>query len=55
VVDQPTVFVARRIPEEGRDAVRAAVVAPDGRILMLHYANEHDEWWIPPGGGVDPL
>ena len=37
-----------------RDAVRAAVVAPDGRILMLHYANEYDEWWIPPGGGVDP-
>ena len=37
-----------------RDAVRAAVVAPDGRTLMLHYANEYDEWWIPPGGGVDP-
>jgi double-stranded uracil-DNA glycosylase len=37
-----------------RDAVRAAVVAPDGRLLMLHYADEHDEWWIPPGGGVQP-
>ena len=37
-----------------RDAVRAAVVAPDGRTLMLHYADESDEWWIPPGGGVDP-
>jgi TDG/mug DNA glycosylase family protein len=36
-----------------RDAVRAAVVTPERRILMLHYANEHDEWWIPPGGGVD--
>ena len=21
---------------------------------MLHYADEYDEWWIPPGGGVDP-
>jgi TDG/mug DNA glycosylase family protein len=42
---------ASRLPI--RDAVRAAVVTPDGRILMLHYANEHDEWWIPPGGGVD--
>jgi 8-oxo-dGTP pyrophosphatase MutT (NUDIX family) len=21
---------------------------------MLHYANEYDEWWIPPGGGLDP-
>jgi 8-oxo-dGTP pyrophosphatase MutT (NUDIX family) len=20
---------------------------------MLHYADEYDEWWIPPGGGVD--
>jgi TDG/mug DNA glycosylase family protein len=37
-----------------RDAVRAAVVAPDGRTLMLHYADEYDEWWIPPGGGVAP-
>jgi double-stranded uracil-DNA glycosylase len=37
-----------------RDAVRAAVVAPDGRTLMLQYADAYDEWWIPPGGGVDP-
>ena len=37
-----------------RKAVRAMVVAPDGRCLMLHYADEYDEWWIPPGGGVDP-
>ena len=36
-----------------RNAVRAAVVAPDRRILMLHYADDYDEWWIPPGGGVD--
>ena len=37
-----------------RDAVRAAVVAPDRRTLMLHYADQYDEWWIPPGGGVEP-
>ena len=37
-----------------RDAVRAAVVAPAGRTLMLQYADAYDEWWIPPGGGVDP-
>jgi TDG/mug DNA glycosylase family protein len=37
-----------------RRAVRALVVAPDRRVLMLHYANEYDEWWIPPGGGLDP-
>jgi 8-oxo-dGTP pyrophosphatase MutT (NUDIX family) len=34
--------------------VRALVVAPDRRLLMLHYADDYDEWWIPPGGGVDP-
>jgi double-stranded uracil-DNA glycosylase len=37
-----------------REAVRAVVVAPDGRTLMLHYATEYEEWWIPPGGGIDP-
>jgi double-stranded uracil-DNA glycosylase len=37
-----------------RDAVRAVVVAPDRRTLLLRYANEYDEWWIPPGGGVEP-
>ncbi|HKN63389.1 MAG TPA: NUDIX domain-containing protein [Gaiellaceae bacterium] len=36
-----------------REAVRALVVTPERRILMLHYADEYDEWWIPPGGGVD--
>ena len=36
-----------------RDAVRAIVVAPDKRTLLLHYGNEYDSWWIPPGGGVD--
>jgi 8-oxo-dGTP pyrophosphatase MutT (NUDIX family) len=37
-----------------RQAVRAIVVDPDRRILLLHYANEFDSWWIPPGGGIDP-
>lgn len=37
-----------------RQAVRAIVVAPDGRTLLLHYGNEYDSWWIPPGGGIDP-
>ena len=36
-----------------RQAVRAIVVDPAGRILLLHYANEFDSWWIPPGGGID--
>ena len=37
-----------------RQAVRAIVVAPDKRTLLLQYANDYDSWWIPPGGGIDP-
>ena len=37
-----------------RFAVRAVVVAPDRRTLLLHYGDEYDEWWIPPGGGIEP-
>jgi TDG/mug DNA glycosylase family protein len=36
-----------------REAVRAVVVEPGGRVLMLHYRSEHDEWWITPGGGKE--
>ena len=37
-----------------RQAVRAIVVAPDKRTLLLQYGNDYDSWWIPPGGGIDP-
>jgi double-stranded uracil-DNA glycosylase len=37
-----------------RLGVRALIVDPERRILLLHYENEHQSWWIPPGGGVDP-
>jgi double-stranded uracil-DNA glycosylase len=37
-----------------RDAVRAVVLAPDGRTLLLRYGEGHDTWWITPGGGVEP-
>jgi 8-oxo-dGTP pyrophosphatase MutT (NUDIX family) len=37
-----------------RYAVRAIVVGPDKRTLLLRYSNEYDSWWIPPGGGIDP-
>ena len=37
-----------------RDAVRAVVVAPDGRTLLIRYLDEYETWWIPPGGGVEP-
>jgi TDG/mug DNA glycosylase family protein len=36
-----------------RDAVRAVVVAPDGRTLLLRYGGGYDTWWITPGGGVE--
>jgi len=37
-----------------REGVRAVVVAPDRRTLMIRYVNEYESWWIPPGGGVNP-
>jgi double-stranded uracil-DNA glycosylase len=37
-----------------RQAVRAIVATPDRRTLLLRYFNEFDEWWIPPGGGIEP-
>ena len=37
-----------------RRGVRAVVVAPDGRTLMIRYVNTYESWWIPPGGGLDP-
>jgi TDG/mug DNA glycosylase family protein len=37
-----------------REGVRAVVVDQDRRVLLLHYTNEYEAWWIPPGGGVDP-
>jgi TDG/mug DNA glycosylase family protein len=36
-----------------REAVRAVLVDPDGRVLMLRYEGLYDEWWITPGGGTD--
>jgi TDG/mug DNA glycosylase family protein len=37
-----------------RQGVRGIVVSPEKRTLLLHYGNEYDSWWIPPGGGIDP-
>jgi TDG/mug DNA glycosylase family protein len=37
-----------------RRGVRALVLDPDGRTLLLRYGNEYLEWWITPGGGMDP-
>ena len=37
-----------------REGVRAVIVAPDRRTLMIRYVDEYETWWLPPGGGVDP-
>jgi double-stranded uracil-DNA glycosylase len=37
-----------------RGAVRAVVVDPEERVLLLRYGTGHDQWWITPGGGIDP-
>jgi 8-oxo-dGTP pyrophosphatase MutT (NUDIX family) len=37
-----------------RQAVRAVVVDPDDRVLLLRYGSDRDVWWITPGGGIDP-
>jgi double-stranded uracil-DNA glycosylase len=35
-----------------RDAVRAIVVDPQRRVLLLSWENAAGRWWITPGGGV---
>jgi double-stranded uracil-DNA glycosylase len=37
-----------------RQGVRALVTDPDDRVLLLRYGDAHEEWWITPGGGIDP-
>jgi ADP-ribose pyrophosphatase YjhB (NUDIX family) len=39
-----------------RPAVRALVLDPDDRVLLVRFVNPDtgDEFWTMPGGGVDP-
>lgn len=37
-----------------REGVRAVIVGPGRRMLLIRYVEEYETWWIPPGGGVDP-
>jgi len=37
-----------------RLGVRALVVDPAGRTLLLRYGDEYATWWVTPGGGKDP-
>ena len=36
-----------------RLGVRALVVDPGGRTLLLRYGDEYSTWWVTPGGGKD--
>lgn len=37
-----------------RSAVRALVVDPDDRVLLVRFDWPHKSVWAPPGGGVEP-
>lgn len=37
-----------------RPAVRALVVDPDQRILLIRLSYPHGAWWVLPGGGIAP-
>ena len=49
-------FTALREWSEPRErpAVRALLVDADGRTLLCRWRSGRDEWWITPGGGVEP-
>ena len=36
-----------------RNSVRLAVLDPAGAVLLLHAVLPEEEWWEPPGGGID--
>ncbi len=37
-----------------RPAVRALLVDAEGRTLLCRWRSGREEWWITPGGGVEP-
>jgi 8-oxo-dGTP pyrophosphatase MutT (NUDIX family) len=39
-----------------RDAVRALVLDPDNRVLLVRFVNPEtgEHFWITPGGGIEP-
>lgn len=37
-----------------RDAVRALVLDPAGRTLLVRFEDAFGSWWSTPGGGVEP-
>jgi len=39
---------------EPREAVRALVVDPADRVLLVRFDDRFGTWWSTPGGGIDP-
>ena len=37
-----------------RNAVRALVLDPSGRVLMVRFEDNFGSWWSTPGGGIEP-
>jgi TDG/mug DNA glycosylase family protein len=37
-----------------RPAVRALLVDAEGRTLLCRWRNGREDWWITPGGGIEP-
>ncbi|HKI90949.1 MAG TPA: NUDIX domain-containing protein [Gaiellaceae bacterium] len=37
-----------------REGVRALLVDPAGRTLLLRYGDDYGDWWVTPGGGKQP-
>jgi ADP-ribose pyrophosphatase YjhB (NUDIX family) len=42
------------MPQAPRLAARAVLLAPSGRILLLHHRGPHRPFWATPGGGLEP-
>jgi ADP-ribose pyrophosphatase YjhB (NUDIX family) len=42
------------MPAAPRLAARAVLLAPTGRILLLHHRVLHRTFWATPGGGLEP-
>ena len=53
-----TPATANRQPEnvKEREAVRAVLLTPEGRVLLMQFVDpENSEtFWLTPGGGIDP-
>jgi len=47
-------LAARVYGRPRRQGVRALILDPADRVLLVRFADELGDWWSTPGGGVDP-